>query len=1365
MGDRNLWSKLGLVVVLVGLSLWQIWPLDKKLKPGIDLGGGHSLLFEVDDSGLDPSQKSNLAERVTTILRQRVDPQNNRNLVWRSIGWNRIEIQMPKTESKKRVAFDNAKSDLTATAITEAEVRAAMLLPPDKRQPQFETLVKGVASRAELLKKLAEAQDNYVRLSTAAAVTQPAEATSQPASQAAATQPSSAVLAQQADKAFRDRRMAIEEVLKTNLDIRVLVDVLELDKKSPVRAERIKMIKDQHPDLVAKIDAMIAGYDEWAGQKGSLDDPSDLMRLLRGAGKLEFRILAERDSSNPRRTGGNNPAYHEDITKYTEQLKKYGPRPREGDNFRWFEISKPEENSIATSGAYIVEEYLGVKYVLSHATPDMGLLNEGTNDWSLTGAFPGRDQQGRPSVNFRFDARGGNKFEKLTSDNINKQLCIFLDNTAISAATIRSKISDSGEISGNFSIQEVQYLVNTLDAGVLPARLKETPLQQKSVGPALGETNRTKGIHATILSVLLVVAFMAIYYTFNGVIADIALLVNLIITLGVMSFLQATFTLPGIAGLVLTLGMAVDANVLIYERMREELARGVSARMAVKLGYERAFSAILDSHVTAILTALVLISLGSEEVKGFGMTLSVGLALSLFTALFVTRRYYNFMTATEPGVEETRKAWIATAVLVAAGALSMGLGFVFVADPKARVASGWWGLGGLLLVIFVTALAMLCSLYAFRYMYHATGYYKANRLPMLKLLAKPNIDWMGKVKFLWACSAVFIAIGFLFLFSVDKSQYLDIEFIGGTGVQVEIKPERGADFAVQGDEKVAGFVTDGRNETPATSVGWIRHAAKQVAEANVVASTEGADQYLITTKERYNESQIEALLLPTLEEYVVRGGIRPAENGYLIQFNPDKVKGVITDAATAQAKVRDAAKYLEAAAERMGTARVQLVEEGSGESARKAYEIIVTETQKTLVAESLLAAMHDVLLVTQSIDAKIPDKAKATDGVFPIKMSDSALTDSIGEDLAKGSTESVAAFKGGVAMVFDDLTPAVTTGEIQRRLRDMRLQPDFEDVGWRDARVVGLIPESAPAGVKPEDLRYKRIAITVVDPSMPYTEGESNDGWKTQVASKELALAKAALAQSRALQRVTQFAPQIANETVQKAIIAVILSMIVIAIYIWVRFGSVGFGLGSVIALYHDVAVTIAAIMISHHLYDTWLGKLLLLRDFKFDLNMIAALLTVVGYSCSDTIIIFDRIRENRGRLTTVSPSLINNAVNQTLSRTIITSFTVFLTVVVMYFVGGDGIHGFCFAMIVGIITGTYSSVIIASPMLFHPRILWVTAILLGCGTALLIAAEVPNRWFKVVLMAIILAGSAFALVKQWAATAGPSTPAKPVSA
>jgi len=1348
MGEKNLWSKLGLIVLLAGMCAWQVWPPDKKLKPGIDLGGGHSLLLAVDDTGLHPSQKRDLAARVMAILKQRVDPQGNRNLVWRPIGWNRIEIQMPRppeSQMEHRAAYEKAQGQLVATHISEHQIRRALTLDPGPRNKAFEQMVGVVTSRRELFEKLSAAEDEYRKL------------------QAATTRPVEGQLAKRTDEAFLARRALVEELLRTNLDVRVLGDILKLDAKSKVRAEKLKDLKSDHPDLKSQIDAMVAGFHEWTKVKGALDDPSDLMRMLRGAGKLEFRILAQRDPGNPGRTLSNEPKYREEIKKYVDQLAKYGPRPREGDNFAWFVIANPdEEDGIADpkfEKTYIVSEYLGTQYVLGHSTDDMGLLNTGEDTWKLRGASEGTDQQGRPSVNFEFDKRGGRKFGLMTRNNLQRQLCIFLDGKAISAATIQSEITTRGQISGNFSRTDVAELINTLNAGVLPARLKETPLQQKSVGPALGKTNRDRGQQAILVAFILSIAFMALYYTYNGVIADIALLLNLVITLGIMSFLQATFTLPGIAGLVLMLGMAVDANVLIYERIREELDHGVSVRMAVKLGYERAFSAILDSNVTTIITAVILVSLGSEEIKGFGLTLGIGLCTSLFTALFVTRQYFNIMVPATLNREETRRAWLGTGILLAAGAMFMGSGYLFSRGPDDVLAdSTLFGFGRFFGVMFATAAVLMLSLWAFRILYRVTGHQKANRLPMMRLFKAPNINWMGKYKGFWTFSAIVILIGFLFEYNVDRSQYLDIEFVGGTSVQVQVKQDHADKFSEEGDEKllnqyVRGEDT-GESADPSTSVGWLNYAAEQLQKAEVTAL--GEDRYLVSNNQKLTHAQVEALLLPTLEEFIVRGGLRTTEDGILIQFDPDKTKDRITDAESVRAEMLKAAEYASAAADKLRGARVQEIEEHMEDGqVRRAFEIITTESQRALVAEALLASMRDILEVTQPIEAKlVRDPDRAPDGMFPIKQADNVLSEVIGGD----SAESIADFKGGVLLVFEDLHPAPTRGEIRQRLREMRLQPDFEDIGWRDkVKIIGL--EQADQANQADEPRFKRVAIAIFDPNLPYVEGEENATWRTEVAQKELNLAQAALASSRSLQRVTQFARQVASEAVQKAVIAIILSMIAIAGYLWIRFGSIEFGLAGIIALYHDVAVTLSCVMACHYLHDTALGRLLLLSDFRIDLAMIAAFLTIVGYSINDSIVIFDRIRENRGRLATVSASLINNSINQTLTRTIITSLTTFLAVLAMYIVGGDGIHGFAFAIIVGVISGTYSTIAIATPMLQHPRAMWVVVIVLAAVTSLLIAAMATTTpWVRGALMTIIAVAALAALAKQWSATAtGPA--------
>ncbi len=1346
MGEKNLWSKLGLIVLLVGVSIWQIFPMKKdtswrdRLKAGIDLAGGASLLFEIDDSGLQPAEKANLAERVATILKERVDPQGNRNLVWRPIGRNRLEIQMPRppaAQKEHREALEKARSAILATNITEAQIRAALGMPPEQRKQAFAEMSRVVKSRQPLFDRLAAADEKYTQLTTTQPSTQPAS--TRPAS----TQP--ADVAQEADRAISERNQLIDDLLKTNLDPRVLGDVLELGKTTDARKDSLRKLKEAHPDLTALIDQMTESHDAFSGEKGALDDTSDLLRLLRGAGVLEYRILAQRSSSNPEMTDSSKPKYNEPIAKYVDQLSKYGPRPRPGDNYRWFKITKAEESKGFPDPPYVVKEYMGSKYVLSHSTQDMGLVKG--DSWTLRSAGQGRDQMGRIAVNFSLSSHG--KFGRLTGDNIGRPLSIFLDEEAISAATIQSQINDHGEITGSFTPEYVNYVVNTLEAGALPARLKEVPLQEKSVGPSLGETNRRMGTRAIMISFLLTIAFMAVYYTYNGFIADIALLMNLVITLGVMSFLQATFTLPGIAGLILTLGMAVDANVLIYERMREELQRGVSARMAVKLGYEKAFSAIFDSNLTTILTAAILAWIGSEEIKGFGLTLGIGLCISMFTALFVTRQYYNIMVPTILNQQETRRAWWGTGILAIVGGTFLALGWLFNSADQ-RPDSNLIGLGKFVLILFGTAALLMLSLWAFRLAYRASGHQKANRLPMMKLMSAPSIDWMGKYRIFWAISCVTITAGFILMWiGLKDKKLMDIEFVGGTSVQVQLKDEH-KDLT---DEKFLAYITGPRPDKGVDAAGWLRNAAKQLDSASVTSL--GEARYVISTPEKLTTAQLQALLTPKFEDFVSRGAFTPAEGGAAVQLDPEKARTALPDTAAVQRKVKDAAGYARDAAERLGGARTQsVVEETASGETRKAFEIITAETRRPVVSEALLASIGDLLQAKQPIDAHlVKDADRAPEGIFEIKQEDNVLADVTGGN----SQEPVGIFKGGAVLVFDDLKPPQTTGEVSQRLREMRLQPEFEGISWRSFKVVGLEPASTIVGSAGNPL-FKKVAIVVNDPNIP--SFDSKDTWRTEVAEKELSLAQAALASTQPLQRVTQFAPQVASEAAQKAIIAVILSLIAIAAYLWVRFGSAEFGLAGILALYHDVAVALACVIACHYVYKTPIGKFLGLQDFKIDLNIIAALLTIIGYSINDSIVIFDRIRENRGRLATVSPKLINDSINQTLSRTILTVFTVFIVVVVMYIWGGAGIKGFAFTMIIGCITGTYSTFAIATPMVHHTKVMWVVTIIITALTAAgVVLMAVPNLVAQLILLGTIAALTAVALMKFLAAGSAGAAP------
>ncbi len=254
----------------------------------------------------------------------------------------------------------------------------------------------------------------------------------------------------------------------------------------------------------------------------------------------------------------------------------------------------------------------------------------------LVDAQPAFDQNGRPAVNFRFNTSGARKFGDYTLENIGAPFAIVLDDEVISAPVIQSHIpGGSGIITGNFTVEESTNLAVLLRAGALPAGLEF--LEERTIGPELGQDSIDAGKVATIAAFGAVLVFMALSYGLFGIFANIALIVNVGLLFGLLSLIGATLTLPGIAGIVLTVGMAVDANVLIFERIREELKSAKGPARAIELGYEKALSAILDANVTTFITATILFAMGSGPVRGFAITLGLGILTSVFTAIFVTR--------------------------------------------------------------------------------------------------------------------------------------------------------------------------------------------------------------------------------------------------------------------------------------------------------------------------------------------------------------------------------------------------------------------------------------------------------------------------------------------------------------------------------------------------------------------------------------------------------------------------------------------------------------------------------------------------------------------------------------------------------
>jgi preprotein translocase subunit SecD len=247
-----------------------------------------------------------------------------------------------------------------------------------------------------------------------------------------------------------------------------------------------------------------------------------------------------------------------------------------------------------------------------------------------------------PYVSIEFDGKGGREFERITADNIKKRMAIVLDNTIYSAPVIQDRITGGrAQITGTFSMQEANDLAIVLRAGALPAPLKI--IQDLTVGPSLGKDSIEKGVQATLFAGAMVVVFMIVYYRMSGVIADFALALNLLCLIGALSALNATLTLPGIAGIVLTIGMGVDSNVLIFERIREELRSGKAVRLAVDGGYDKALLTIVDSHVTTLITGVALFLFGTGPIKGFAVTLCLGIGINLFTALIGTKVIFDLM--------------------------------------------------------------------------------------------------------------------------------------------------------------------------------------------------------------------------------------------------------------------------------------------------------------------------------------------------------------------------------------------------------------------------------------------------------------------------------------------------------------------------------------------------------------------------------------------------------------------------------------------------------------------------------------------------------------------------------------------------
>ncbi len=399
-----------------------------------------------------------------------------------------------------------------------------------------------------------------------------------------------------------------------------------------ITADEVKRIKDNSVDQaletirnridqfgVAEPNIHRQGENEIVVQLPGVKDPERAIELIGKTAQLEFKLVDDKSSVAAELPAAVGPG---EGASLLEEFKEKIPEDAE----ILFEkvVDKTTRETVSMVPFLIKKDSLLTGDLLSEARVSI-------------------DQRyNEPYVSMTFNSAGARIFEKVTGEHVQDRMAIILDGTVYSAPVIRERIpGGNAQISGSFSMEEAKDLAIILRAGALPAPIKM--LQNVTVGPSLGRDSIEAGKVAGMIGAVLVVLFMVVYYRFSGVIADFALVLNIILLLGAMAWLNATLTLPGIAGIILAIGMAVDSNVLMFERMREELRAGKTPRAAVDTGYDKAFWTIFDSHVTTLITALVLFQFGTGPIKGFAVTLSLGVAINLFTALVGTKTVFDFI--------------------------------------------------------------------------------------------------------------------------------------------------------------------------------------------------------------------------------------------------------------------------------------------------------------------------------------------------------------------------------------------------------------------------------------------------------------------------------------------------------------------------------------------------------------------------------------------------------------------------------------------------------------------------------------------------------------------------------------------------
>ncbi|MDR1484330.1 MAG: protein translocase subunit SecD [Planctomycetaceae bacterium] len=813
-----------------------------------------------------------------------------------------------------------------------------------------------------------------------------------------------------------------------------------------------------------------------------------IQKVISESGALVFRIVASRAyAQDAHIISLAEPSINTQISEI---------RSTQGDLLaQWFPVYEGEEGQFRYNPEFLTRIRNEILEVLV-------LCNDGED---VTGKYltnVGRGSNGiKPGVTFNFNSQGAMKFGRLTTSNSpdpaqpqrQRHLGIILNEKLYSAPGINGPISDHGIIefnprSGKDAMQQlnndIEDLIKVLNAGALPVELSKEPASKLLIGATLGEDTIRKGEIALIGSAIVVLLFMLFYYRLAGVIACFCVITNMALLVTIMITLKAPFTLPGLAGVVLTIGMAVDANILIYERLREELNGGSSLRLAIRNAYSKALSAILDSNITSIMVGVVLYTIGTEQIKGFAITLVLGILLSMFTAIYCAKIIMDVLEAQR----------------------------------------------------------------------------SISTFSMLQMFKRPNINFIGARKFTITFS-ILISIAALVLTAARGSSILDIDFVGGVSLEVLFDKPLNID-------EVRNKLDDNNKNNPNplkklgdSSVQIVQESGTALGTEQVTANT----RYIITTP------------IPRIKD---------------------------TDIS--------ADEYLN----------------------------VVQETIKEIFKDNLRFCKFDY-----TIDKVAGDKENKLD--IKIKSSPAINIDSLESIIDSASKSAV---------------------------RDKLIANTF---------------------------RYELTSkdYNSLDKTKPIAEWEMT----AYAASPELEVVLGSIRSRQnatpEFQTSTTVGSSVAGDTRVAGGLAILASLIGIIIYMGVRFKGLAYGFAAAIGLVHDVIVVLGLIAVSAWVAN-WLS-IVQISEFKISLAVVAAFLTIIAYSINDTIILFDRVRENRGKSPTLTDRMINAAVNQTLSRTVLTSLTTFFVTLILYFLGGQGIHTFAFAMCVGVAFGTYSTIGVCAPLLY----------------------------------------------------------------